>query len=85
MTPVQECPRCLAPEEAEITVVERVFSVSIVIEGAELTRKFIVNAFSRLDAINFAVEILQDEAEDGVELDVRDVSALEMPNTDILL
>ena len=81
----QECPRCNAPEEQEITVVDKVFSVSAVVEGEAQTRKFIVNAFSPLDAINFAVEILQDEAEDGAEVTVRQVSAVEMPNTDILL
>ena len=81
----QECPRCNAPEEQEITVVDKVFSVSAVVEGEAQTRKFIVNAFSPLDAINFAVEILQDEAEDGAEVTARQVSAVEMPNTDILL
>ena len=85
MLPEATCPRCLAPEEQEITVVDKVFSVSAVVEGEAQTRKFIVNAFSPLDAINFAVEILQDEAEDGAEVTARQVSAVEMPNTDILL
>ena len=85
MLPEATCPRCLAPEEGEITVVEQTFSVKAVIEGEESTRRFIVNAFSRLDAINFAVEILQDEAEDGDEIDVRELSATAMISTEILI
>ena len=85
MLPEATCPRCLAPEEQEITAVERTYSVSAVIEGDDFTRKFIVNAFSRLDAINFAVEILQDEVEDGAERNVREISAVEQVNTEILI
>ena len=85
MLPEATCPRCLAPEEQEITTVEQTFSVKADVGNEADIRRFIVNAFSRLDAINFAVEILQDEAEAGAEVDVRGVSAVEMPNTEILL
>ena len=84
MLPEATCPRCLAPEEGEITKVEQTFRVDVEVNGTTV-RSFIVNAFDSVDALTYATEILQDEAEDGAEAQISGLVASVLVNTEILI